>query len=86
MYVLGTWLLNLPCRFVGLTGISTSSQRSPYLNPVLGCLQGKYLQKRSLGGWGPVFAPASGQGVSGRDMLFLQPVLCPPTGMGLVCT
>lgn len=70
-------MLNLPCRFVGLTGISTSSQRSPYLNPVLGCLQSKYLQKCSLRGLGPVFAPASSQGVSGGDMLFLQPALCP---------
>lgn len=38
-------LLNLPCRFVGLTGISTSSRQPPYLNPVLGCLQDEYLQK-----------------------------------------
>jgi len=40
-------------------------------------LQGKYLQKCSLGGLGPVFAPASGRGVSGGDVLFLQAVLCP---------
>ena len=77
-------MLNSPCRFVGLTGISTSSQRSPYLNPVLGCLQGKYVQKCSLGGLGPVFAPASGQGVSREDILFLQPVLCPLCCRGAV--
>lgn len=70
-------MLNSPCRFVGLTGISTSSQRSSYLNPVLGCLQGKYLQRCSVGGLGLGFAPASSQGVSGGNILFLQHVLCP---------
>lgn len=74
MYVLGTGLLNLPCSFVGLTGISTSSQRSPYLNPVLGCLQGKYLHKCSLQA-GDRYLPQRGRG---QDRLFLLSVPCPP--------